>query len=43
MMTMNYIGLEVRKKTISYCLKDVTGRIQQEARSGRPDASWTAG
>ena len=25
MTTMNYIGLEVHKKTISYCVKDVSG------------------
>jgi transposase len=27
---MYYIGLDVHKKTISYCVKDVTGRIQQQ-------------
>ena len=27
---MYYIGLDVHKKTISYCVKDVSGRIQQE-------------
>jgi hypothetical protein len=43
MTTMNYIGLDVHKKTISYCVKDVSGRIQQEARSGQPDASWIVG
>jgi len=31
---MNYIGLDVHKKTISYCVKDVSGRIQQEGRIG---------
>jgi NAD(P)-dependent dehydrogenase (short-subunit alcohol dehydrogenase family) len=25
MTTMNYIGLDVHKKTISYCVKDVSG------------------
>src|SRR6478672_2392581 len=30
MTTMNYIGLDVHKKTISYCVKDVSGRIQQQ-------------
>jgi hypothetical protein len=25
---MYYIGLDVHKKTISYCVKDVSGRIQ---------------
>ena len=32
MTTMNYIGLDVHKKTISYCVKDVSGRIQQEGK-----------
>ena len=27
---MYYIGLDVHKKTISYCVKDESGRIQQE-------------
>jgi transposase len=27
---MYYIGLDVHKKTISYCVKDVTGHIQQQ-------------
>jgi hypothetical protein len=27
MQTMNYIGLDVRKKTISHCVKDVSGRV----------------
>jgi transposase len=31
---MNYIGLDVHKKTISYCVKDVSGRIQQEGTVG---------
>src|SRR5260370_19330223 len=39
MTAMNYIGLDVHKKTISYCVKDVSGRIQQEAGPGRPPAS----
>jgi hypothetical protein len=43
MTTMNYIGLDVYKKTISYCVKDVSSRIQQEGKVGRPDTSWTAG
>jgi transposase len=34
MRTMNYIGLDVHKKTISYCAKDVSGRIQQEGKVG---------
>jgi transposase len=27
---MYYIGLDVHKKTISYCVKDVSGRVQQQ-------------
>jgi transposase len=27
---MYYIGLDVYKKTISYCVEDVSGRIQQQ-------------
>src|SRR5258705_6828787 len=34
MTTMNYIGLDVHKKTISYCVKDVSGRVQQEGKIG---------
>jgi transposase len=34
MTTMNYIGLHVHKKTISYCVKDVSGRVQQEGKVG---------
>ena len=31
---MYYIGLDVHKKTISYHVKDVSGRIQQEGKIG---------
>jgi len=31
---MYYIGLDVHKKTISYCVKDVNCRIQQEGKVG---------
>ena len=34
MTTMNYIGLDVHKKTISYCVRDVSGWIQQEGKVG---------
>ena len=34
MTTMNYIGLDVHKKTISYCVKDAGGQIQQEGKVG---------
>jgi hypothetical protein len=36
MTSMNYIGLDVQKKTIGYGVKDVSGRIQQEGKGG-----WT--
>jgi hypothetical protein len=38
-----YIGLDVHKKTISYCMKEVSGRVQQEGQVGLSRASWTAG
>lgn len=31
---MYYIGLDVHKKTISYCVKDASGQIQQEGKVG---------
>jgi transposase len=31
---MYYIGLDVHKKTISYCVKDVAGRVYQEGKIG---------
>ena len=31
---MYYIGLDIHKKTISYCVKDVSGRIHQEGKIG---------
>jgi transposase len=30
MQSMYYVGLDVHKKTISYCVKDASGRIQSE-------------
>jgi transposase len=30
MTNMNYIGLDVHKKTISYCVKDAAGQVLQE-------------
>jgi len=30
MQSMYYIGLDVHKRTISYCVKDVSGRIHGE-------------
>ena len=31
---MYYIGLDVHKKTISYCMKDAAGRVHQEGKIG---------
>src|ERR1700722_10066373 len=31
---MYYIGLDVHKKTISYCVKDAAGKIHQEGKIG---------
>src|SRR5215831_9358286 len=31
---MYYVGLDVHKKTISYCVEDVSGRIHQEGKIG---------
>ena len=40
---MYYIGLDVHKKTISYCVKDVSGQVHREGRSEQRDANSTAG
>src|SRR5262245_58041530 len=51
---MYYIGLDVHKKTISYCVKDVSGQIHQEGKVGAtrqeldiwmktPPQPWTVG
>ena len=32
--TMYYIGLDVHKKTISYCVKDAAGKVYQEGKIG---------
>jgi len=34
MSSMYYIGLDVHKKTISYCVKDASGKIHQEGKIG---------
>jgi transposase len=31
---MYYIGLDVHKKTISYCVKDASGQVHQEGKAG---------
>jgi transposase len=40
--TMYFIGLDVHKRTISYCVKDATGRVHQEGRIGstRRELDW---
>ena len=40
---MYYIGLDVHKKTISFCVKDASGQVHQEGKIGAPEANWTAG
>ena len=32
--TMYYIGLDVHKRTISYCVKDEAGQVHQEGKIG---------
>jgi hypothetical protein len=41
--SMYYIGLDVHKKTISYCIKDVSGRVYQQGTIGATRTSWIAG
>src|SRR5258708_39050923 len=31
---MHYIGLDLHKKTISYCVKDVSGEVHQQGKGG---------
>jgi transposase len=31
MQNMYYIGMDVHKRTISYCVKDVSGRVYAES------------
>ena len=38
METMYYIGLDVHKKTISYCVKDASGHVYAEGSRTRFDA-----
>jgi hypothetical protein len=39
---MYFIGLDVHKKTISYCVKDAAGRVHQET-AGLAPAALRAG
>jgi len=34
MESMHYIGLDVHKKTIGYCVKDASGQVLQEGKIG---------
>ena len=34
MNSMHYIGLDVHKKTISYCVKDASGQVHQDGKVG---------
>ena len=43
MEKMYYIGLDVHKKKISYCVKDVSGRFHSEGLVQRPGWNWTIG
>jgi transposase len=43
MQSMYYVGLDVHKKTISYCVKDVSGTIQSKGHSTPHVPIWTAG
>jgi hypothetical protein len=40
---MYFIGLDVHKKTISYCVKDAAGRVHQEGKIGSTRRELTAG
>jgi len=40
---MYYIGLDVHKKTISYCVKDAAGCVHGEGKIGSTRASWMHG
>ena len=43
MQTMYYIGLDVHKRMISYCVKDGSGASHAEVRSPPRVLTWTAG
>ncbi len=40
---MYYIGLDVHKKTISYCVKDAAGHVHQEGKIGSTRRELDAG
>ena len=43
MTSMHFIGLDIHKKTISYCVKDVSGTVLSEALLLRLEHSSTIG
>ena len=43
MQTMYYIGLDVHKRTISYCVKDGSGAIHAEGTIPAHALTWTVG
>jgi hypothetical protein len=42
MDSMYYIGLDVHKKTITYCVTDVSGQVHREGKIGatRRELGW---
>ncbi len=42
MNSINYLGLDVHKKTISYCLRQADGTILREGRLKRRARLWPA-
>jgi hypothetical protein len=40
---MYYIGLDVHKRIISYCVKDSSGKIHSEGSIPQHATFWTAG
>src|ERR1039458_3260892 len=40
---MYYIGLDVHKRTISYCVKDAAGRVHLEGKSVPQGVTWITG
>jgi hypothetical protein len=40
---MYYIGLDVHKKTISYCMKDASGQVNRQGRLERHAMNWMPG
>ena len=43
MGSMHFIGLDIHKKTISYCIKDRHGRVLGEGRWRPRGRIWTPG